>query len=123
MDAIIHGSISFLALCTSRLNRPDLTGASTSNAQILEQRGGRSRALALARGQFLHGKAALRVRHLHVERQALFVGHAQQQQADGVGDGQPHRLQGGGSLVSVSIRERTMLSAAMTALIANVVLL
>ena len=78
---------------TSRRNCPERTAARTSDAEILEQRLGRLEPLALALLQLGHGPAGGGVRHLDLERQALLVGDAQHQEADRVGDRQPHGLE------------------------------
>ena len=64
-----------------------------SDAQIPEQVFGLAETLALAFVQFLHGFKGRDVGHLDGEWQSLFIGHAHQQQANGIGYCQAHGLE------------------------------
>ena len=76
---------------------PDLMAEYATNAAIIV-------VSAFARFQLGNGLLGGGIGHLHVERQALFVGDAQHQQTDGVGNRQPHCFKrAGGPLLGVGV--------------------
>lgn len=105
----------FCARFTSRLNRPDQTGVSTSDAQTLEQRGRRGGTTPLALAQVLHRAAARRVRHstANGRRCSSAMRSISRRIASDIDRPIAPSAADARSLVSRSIRARTMASAVM----------